>query len=636
VGEGSPLPAAPSAWAPPGTRASVDPAATGAATAPDRPDPPAEAVGVEAVSAEPPRPGSRFGRVAATLVAAAMVGGGAFLAFGAGTAQDGADSPEEAFRQAVAAVEAGDLVALAAVMEPGERDTVFDAGFSFLDEMARLGVLADDFDAAALEGFAVSLSDVRLTVERPRDDLARIHLDGAELAVAVDVAALPLGRRVLDRLDDEQRAFAERRVEVVDGFDQPVVAVRRDGRWFLSLWYTAAENIRLALGAPLPAPGTAPAPIGADTPEGAARRFLEEAVRLDPARMIGMFDPVEAAALYDYSPLFLDDASVAANDFLEAAEGEGWSWGFEELEFRAEVDDELATVFLDRMRFVASGESGSLSLVVGPDRVGVDVTTIDEFWGEETSWAIDVADGCVRGAVTSGSGIESFDSCEGGEGLPALTGFDWQDSGVVARRVDGRWYLSPVRTGLAALVRALEAVEGDDLDEVVGQLLGLPGVVLDGTDPFSALDGDDAPGAVVEAELVNGDLLAPALDPVFAYDLDAAQASWELGFFSPGLEEVVVDRGAYATVEVVGGEVALVVAEVASPDDALATLLQMAVDRDAVQLVASVPSGTRFGLVDDFGDPVLVEFDGTIITLVGVYGASRDAAAQVLDTQTAG
>ena len=84
---------------------------------------------------------------------------------------------------------------------------------------------------------------------------------------------------------------------------------------------------------------------------------------------------------------------------------------------------------------------------------------------EVVSTAFDVVDGCVRGAVTSGSDTESFDSCEGGDGLPALTGFDWQDSGVVARRVDGRWYLSPVRTGLAALVRALEAVESETVEE---------------------------------------------------------------------------------------------------------------------------------------------------------------------------
>ena len=634
------LPAAPSQWAPPTPEPQTftsAPTATSPVAERDVAAETPESLVVGPVEASSVAGSTKAGRLIAAVLAVAMIGGGAFLAFGAGSADGGADSPEAAFEQALAAVEAGDLVALAEVMEPAERETLFDAGFAFLDAMVRLEVLADDFDASAVDGFDLSLAGVDLTVERPREDLARIYVGAGVLDASVDVADLPLGRRVLDQLTPEQLAHSEREVDVLEPQEMPFVAVQRDGRWYLSYWYTAAENLRIQADAPLPDPFDRPAAIGAASPEDAASRFLEEAARLDVARMIGMLDPEEGAALYDYAPLFLDDAAAGANELLRSAEEAGWSWGFDELEFRAETDGDLATVFLERMTFSAAGENGSGSFTLADGELSADLTLVDDFWGEETSWSVRAgADGCFEVTIVSGDISDAMDSCDQQSAIATSAAWDLQDFGLVAREVDGRWYLSPIRTTLDAMIAAVEQIEGDDLDSLLGPASFLPGMVLGdlgAVDSFGTVDG--AIGIeTFEPVLENGDLLADSLEIEFSYDLDAEAAQWELGFFAPGLDEIDVTRGAYATVDGGIGEVAVVVVEVTDPTQAETVLDAFIADRDGVATLADT-GGVRISFDDDFGDPVYVDLHGGILTLVGVYGADADAAFAVLVQQTA-
>ena len=637
------LPAAPSQWAPPTPEPPAPftpptPPSETAAAAPtgDAPAAPPESVVVGPVEATSVSGSTRVGRFVAAGLAVAMVGGGAYLAFGAASADGGADSPEAAFEQALEAIEAGDLVALAEVMEPGERDTVFDAGFSFLDEMVRLEVLDEDFDPSAIDGVDLSLAGPDLSVERPRDDLARIYVGSGVLDVGVDVADLPLGRRMLELLTPEQQSFTDREIDVLQPQESPLVAVQREGRWYLSLWYTAAENARLAADLPLPDLLERPAPIGAESPEAAAARFLEEVARLDLARMIGMLDPEETAALYDYAPLFLDDASAAANEFLESAQADGWSWGFDELVFRADTDGDLATVYLERLTFRATGQGGSASVTIADDELAAELTLIDEFWGEETAWSVSTADGCLRVIVRSGETEDRIDSCDESAAAVGSSVLELQELGVVARRVDGRWYLSPVRTVLDTVIAAFEQLDATDLDGVFGEALFLPDAVLG--DEVSFGSGIVEPEADLRffepATLVNADLLADDLDVGFAYDLDPEQAAWELSFFAPGLEAIDVERGAYATVDGGLGEVAVVSVEVADPEQADEVLRAFIADRPGVATLAD-NGGIRISFQDDFDDPVYVDLTDGILTLVGVYGADADAAFAVLQQQTA-
>ena len=186
-------------------------------------------------------------------------------------------------------------------------------------------------DMSAIDGIDLELVGFEPRIERPSEDLAHIYLGTGTVSGNITVAELPLGQLVLDRLDAEQQAFTDSGIQTTEPSSTPLVAVERDGRWYLSLWYTVAENIRLDVGSPMPDPFDRPAAIGGDTPEAAVRLLFEEMVDLDVRRMIGALDPEEMAVLYDYAPLFLDEIEPATNSFLEEARASGWTWGFQDL-----------------------------------------------------------------------------------------------------------------------------------------------------------------------------------------------------------------------------------------------------------------------------------------------------------------
>lgn len=657
----SPIPDAPSAWAPEPTSPPTAPPTD--VTRPPVPSPPAaenpvDRVVVGPMEAEPRSGAGAVARIVAACVAALLVAGGAVLAFGALTAEGGAETPEAAWEQARQALDDEDVVALAEIMEPSERETLFEAGFDFVDELTRLDVLDDDIDLSALEGIDLTLAGFEPRVERPGNGLAHIYLGTGTIAGEIDVAALPLGQLVLDRLDPEQAVFTDEGQETTDPTSTPLVAVERDGRWYLSLWYTVAENARRELDLPLPDPFDRPAAIGGPTPEAAVRLLFEEAVQLDIRRMIGALDPEEMAVLYDYAPLFLDDVEPATNSFLEEARASGWTWGFEDLAFTTEtLDGGLARVALESFAFSAqSGGGSSFSLRVSTELLDLRVETVDEFFGDRFSMSVTIDGECL--VIDMDDSVETVSERICGDELAESAGLAELDPGAslaeldqvgfVTREVDGVWYISPIRTGLDAMVTAVEQLEPETLAEFVDDALGLsdlalggdlslPGVDLGGdglVDPGSAFEQIDPIQPTIS--LANDDLLAADLDPTFAFDLDPASAQAEFDFWAPALGPVGVSRGVYATIpspSLNGGDVAVVSVELDGQDAADV----IAFFAEAVGASVGTADDTlSVRWVDPFDDPIIVQGRGDRLHVFGVYGASADDLETVAAIQTTG
>lgn len=658
----SSIPDAPSAWAPEPTSPPVAPPTEFArppVEAPPVAESPVDRVVVGPMEAETRSGAGAIARVVAACVAALLVAGGAVLAFGALTAEGGAETPEAAWEQALQALNDEDVVALAEIMEPSERETLFEAGFDFVDELTRLDVLDDDIDLSALEGIDLTVAGFEPRVERPRDGLAHIYLGTGTIAGEIDVAALPLGQLVLDRLDAEQSTFTDEGQDTTDPTSTPLVAVERDGRWYLSLWYTVAENARLESDLPLPDPFDRPAAIGGPTPEAAVRLLFEEAVQLDVRRMIGALDPEEMAVLYDYAPLFLDDIEPATNSFLEEARASGWTWGFQDLTFAtAELGDGLASVALQSFAFSAQSEGGSsFELAVSPESLDLRVETIDEFFGDRFTMSVTIDGECLVLEMDDSfepvserlCGDELADSAGIAELDPGASLAQIDQVGFVTREVDGVWYISPIRTGLDAMVTAVEQLEPETLAEFVDDALGLsdlalggdlslPGVDLGGNglvDPGSAFEQIDP--IEPQISLVNDDLLSGDLDPTFAFDLDAFAAQAEFDFWAPELGPVDVNRGVYATIpspSLSGGDVAIVSVELDSLGAGdLVTAFAEAVGASVDQ---AVDGELIVRWVDPFGDPIIVQGRGARLHVFGVYGATADDLETVAAIQTTG
>lgn len=604
-------------------------------------------VSVGPVEASTSRLVSSIGRIVAGAVAAVMLGGGAFLALNAGAAEGGAETPEAAFEAAIAAVENEDLIALAEIMAPAERSTVFEAGFDFADELARLNVLDEGVDLSDISGVDVEFTGFEPTAEFPGNGLAHLYAGAGIIDIEIDVAQLPLGSLIADRLDAEQRSTTVSESEVVDPTSTPLVAVQRDGRWYLSLWYTVAENIRLDVDAPLPDLGRRPATIGGDTPEDVVRRMMDDAVALDLRRLIGSMDPEEMAVLYDYSPLFLDEVETAANDVLASARDGGWSWGIDDVQLRSEVDGSTARVFIDAMRFQAADDAGSLIDVdVSTDTVRIEYVTVDDFFGGEVSMVMEFADGCGMVTYTEDGQTETQDLCADADDLSVIQqGLSGGGLGsvtvvpMVTTEVDGRWYLSPIRTGLESVVAALEELDPESLETFVDEILafgadGLPMIDVGGLAGVGDDLGTDDQFVPIEPAYDHDDLIDSGLDITWGYDLDEWSAATEAEWWAPELDASAVQRGFYATVPGAdGGDVALIVFDFADADVAggafAAYLEQTGLGSE------TAGSGQRVATSDQYGVPMFVHLDGSEIVIAGVFGSADDALG-VLDQQTAG
>ncbi len=448
----------------------VPPAGAGSALPPPPARPIPTTVTTGPVEASPPRGPRWVGRVLALGAAAALIGGGGYLAINAGAADGGAATPQGALEGVLDALTNEDLVGAAEFVEPTERETMIDAGFDVVDELIRLEVFSDDLDLRSIGGIDLDFRDIEIDMTEVRPGVAQLFLDGGRVSATVNGAEFPFGSLITDRIDAETLAVVESNSTRIEPTEYPIVAVQRDGRWYLSLWYSVAENARIALDQPLPG-NERPDAIGGDSPERAIELFVGAMTGVDLASMIGMLDPEEAAALYDYAPLFLDDAQSEVDDLLAEARRDGWRWDVSDLQLTSESDGRLATVVIDSFAFEASGPGTTVEVVYSGDR--------SRIWFDTEGQTVEIiADGeCVTTTFDDGFGVQTDEFCASDmaemAGLEALTGGAFANlqsmsaPGIVVREVDGRWFISPLRTGSTLMLDALRSIEADALAETV-------------------------------------------------------------------------------------------------------------------------------------------------------------------------
>lgn len=636
--------AVPSEWSPPASSLPAPPAMAPPASPLT---PPGVVVSTGPVMADAPSRPRWFGRGVALVAAAVLVGGGGYLAINAGSADGGAGTPEGALEGALAALSAEDLIGAAEFVEPTERETMIDAGLEVVEELVRLEVFDETLDLAAVDGIDLEFDDVEVEVEVIRSGLAHLYVVGGTSTSSIDGSAVPFGPLVTDRVDDEDLAVEERHTEPLARPDIPIVAVERDGRWYLSLWYTVAEGARLELGRPLPGTTDRLAEIGADTPERAVENFVGALEQLDIATMIGLLDPLEASALYDYGSLFVDEAQDGVDGFLRDVRREGWYWEVTRLDLRSETEGSQATVFVDRLDISAEGPDVSVDGSFAADRV--------EFTLESPEVDLDVlVDGdCVTITFDEGYGAETERMCGdellddagiGSLGTGAMGGVTTiDDVGIVVRDVGGRWYISPIRTGSEMMLQSIRALDADMLAETVDGLIDLVndpfafgtsfdeplfgGDVLETPTPTTTVVVDDFP-VLTRA---NADLLVDGPEFVFVYDLvdiyrgdiwwDWLADVEERDFGDGVVGQAFLDNDAYVDILVLAG------IDVASDVELADWLSGEVVVSDGFGFVT---------VVNSWGTELIAARSADGIAIVAMYDGYSDEALAALRNQVGG
>ena len=206
------------------------------------------------------------------------------------------------------AIENEDVLGILDLLMPGEREVFKQPAIDFVSELSRLEVLSPAADLAKIEGVDLAITDGAVeAVETNVDDITNLRLTG-EINAEVDGEAFPIGDLILDVGPDDVD-LSELDESTSTELDIPLTAVEVDGRWYLSVFFTAAEQARVERRPAARHPRERDRAVGWRTPGGRARRAARRPRDSSiSAAVIAALNPGEAAALQRYAPLFIDDA----------------------------------------------------------------------------------------------------------------------------------------------------------------------------------------------------------------------------------------------------------------------------------------------------------------------------------------
>ncbi|MFW2382014.1 MAG: hypothetical protein ACN4GZ_09665 [Acidimicrobiales bacterium] len=580
------------------------------------------------------------GRLAVGGLVAALAVGGLFATRAALTEPAGPASSEEAVTEFFAALDNDDFVGLAEVIHPAERESLAQPVFDMVDHAKRLEVVSASTDLTQSSFIDFQVEGVTFSVESTSPKLHYVTTTGGTIS-APENPTLPTGP-LFDRFDIDVMDSGGGTVTADLGIEPMQMAViEEDGSWYVSIWYSVAESARREAGLAFPGVGTGPAPVGSATPDGVMEDMMAAIFDLDADRVLTLLDPEEAAALYDYSPLFMNDLRVALAEVEAEAAAAGMEWSLDSIDFTATEANGRQLVSFNSMTASFSIESEWTSMS-GSIRIDDDcsIVTVDE----ETLNSCDVQSGEQR-AELDRLRDELLEVAD----LSAVTLNAFEKVAAVERGItvverDGRWYLSLMPTMLETVndhMAVLDAGDlvavGTDIEELVedqdrvgeelfellltvdtdamgadlgsmglGSLLGtsssdqfIPIAPVVDDPVVSAPVTDDSDWSVFDLGDIES-VLVPH-DSAFSVGIDETYLSWELEM------DAAPDYvgGAY----VFGDFESIEVTEFASPVDPglLDSSTWSLAERDGVTIATNVNFGEQFAFV---GNYVVWSFDG--------------------------
>ncbi len=432
------------------------------------------------LGSEPKRKGRRavaFG-AAAALVAA---GGFAMVQVAGNRDQGGAATPADAVEQLVAAINNQDVLGAMDVMLPGERQTFKQPIIDMVGELRRLEVLDSTARLEAVGGadFEITLASDLETVNAA-DDIVTVKAAGTAKA-DLDASKIPIGDFLIENAFDGKRPNDTNSTSSEFGGDAgnpvPITTVKRDGRWYVSLWYSVAEAARQSADVALPSRDEAIKPIGADSPEEAVGQMIEAIASFDLKAVIAGMNPNEMEALQRYAPIFLSDGQDTVDGFISDA---GAKVKVDNLTYGVAKDGNDATVNVKTLTISGDFDGGQMSMVYDGKCVTVETTAAD-------------------GEPTSNKTCDDQTNTQLGDAGLGFLARATRDAGLRVSQVGGKWYVSPFGTLTHSAVTVLKSLKKADLQDLVDNLGSFAQTASDqlGVDVPGLLPQDDPFATVV-------------------------------------------------------------------------------------------------------------------------------------------
>ncbi len=385
---------------------------------------------------------------------------------------DGASSPEAAVHDLFDAIAHRDALGVIESLPANERDVLRDPVVDMASQLKRLGILSSSFKLDAIPGAELSVHDLALSTTPIGKDVVAVKIVGGTISGRSIPADLPIGPTLHRILHDDlgsttPTSSSSFSANLADG-DVKLVTVKDGGGWHVSLGYTIAEAIRG--DGPAPDFAAAPVPVGSDSPDGAVRDLVAAAEARDLRKVVSLMAPDEDKALYAYASLFVgkpvssdSDPSVEISKLELSVTGSGSTRlvRIEAFAVKLVTSDTTMTMDFDgKCSTVQTTYADGYFSTPDLEPSFMSKAEQQQFQAEQAQQQAQLEQPhrtCAGEAPADGGAADI--------GTLGALGTSVQDFAITVVQIDGRWYLSPVRTLLDTVDRALQKLTPADLDK---------------------------------------------------------------------------------------------------------------------------------------------------------------------------
>jgi len=395
-----------------------------------------------------PRTKGRKGLIIGVVAAVIAVGAGAgatVWALNRGSVQAGAENPTLAAQSLVTAIGNGDVAGLLGGLVPAEAEVLVDLNSDLTEEFKRLNIYKQDADPNKLPGLEIETRDLKFdegAAEQINDHLTITKLVSGTVVLDSDATKLPLTEEFLEKAfpggleAESQHEEIDIAKEIAENGGEPIriATVKHDGEWYPSLFYTVADYALAEEKKEWPKEPIAN--NGADSPKAAVQSMIEAAIAQDLTRVIELLPPDEMGVLHDVGPMIVEAAGRG-----EAQDITITSFEVEEQEVTGGTKVVLEEIGLE-------GEGQRVKV-----RRDGDCYQVEAEGKQERLCASEVA-------KEMGDSKMSADAKRAMEHLASGL---LRNSGVVTTEVDGKHYISPLRTVTDLGLTVVKSLEPDDV-----------------------------------------------------------------------------------------------------------------------------------------------------------------------------
>jgi hypothetical protein len=372
----------------------------------------------------------------------------------------GQASPQASVTALFTTLSNSDPIGLADQLDPAEAALFTDLNTDIITELKRLEVLSPAASTDSMTGTTITVSGLTMdgTDETINDHLRIVKLTGGTVTIASDPSAIPLSESFKEAFGDEidqaqpqsQTVNIADAVKDNDGEPIRVATVKRGDQWYVSLFYTIADNAVHEAG--LSNPTSSIPAEGQGSASDAVNKFIERSSKGDLAGVIALLPPDEMGVLHDYGQVIIDQAD--AGDLSTSAEDLGLefsnvAWEESDVTGGKKLSIKSMTVTADGQTATIERDAAKGSLTVKlPDQpaVTLDQETIDTY----------LADAMGSADLDQ----QALDIIK--REFKQIIGI-----GLVTVQVDGQWYVSPIRSVSDIFVSLLKGLEPGDVDYLI-------------------------------------------------------------------------------------------------------------------------------------------------------------------------